>query len=276
MHAGLNHDGRNFRFCSTLTIRRVLVDGKRRRTNMTFQIWNPDWFPLPGGAVFDRERQQIAAVSRAPGNLDLFVIGFDNHVWSTFWNDQGGWNGDWFPLPGGAVVGQERQQIAAVSRAPGNLDLFVIGFDNHVWTTFWNDQGGWNGDWFPLPGGAVFDHQRQQIAAVSRAPGNLDLFVIGFDNHVWTTFWNDQGGWNGDWFPLPGGAVFDRERQQIAAVSRAPGNLDLFVIGFDSHVWTTFWNDQGGWNGDWFPLEQAVFDRERQQIAAVSRAPGNL
>src|SRR5688572_8404834 len=244
---------------------------------MTFQIWNPDWFPLPGGAVFDRERQQIAAVSRAPGNLDLFVIGFDNHVWSTFWNDQGGWNGDWFPLPGGAGFDRERQQIAAVSRAPGNLDLFVIGFDNHVWTTFWNDQGGWNGDWFPLPGGAVFDHQRQQIAAVSRAPGNLDLFVIGFDNHVWTTFWNDQGGWNGDWFPLPGGAVFDRERQQIAAVSRAPGNLDLFVIGFDSHVWTTFWNDQVGWNGDWFALPGgAVFDRERQQIAAVSRAGGNL
>jgi hypothetical protein len=104
---------------------------------MAFQVWNPDWFPLPGQAVFDRERQQIAAVSRAPGNLDLFVIGFDNHVWSTFWNDRGGWNGDWFPLPGQAVFDRERQQIAAVSRAPGNLDLFVIGFDNHVWSTFW-------------------------------------------------------------------------------------------------------------------------------------------
>lgn len=52
---------------------------------MSFQIWNPDWFPLPGQAVFDRERQQIAAASRAPGNLDLFVIGFDNRVWTTFW-----------------------------------------------------------------------------------------------------------------------------------------------------------------------------------------------
>jgi hypothetical protein len=77
-----------------------------------------------------------------------------------------------------------------VSRTPGNLDLFVIGFDNKVWTTFWpNAQGQWNADWFPLPGQAVFDHEKQQIAAVSRAPGNLDLFVIGFDNKVWTTFW---------------------------------------------------------------------------------------
>ena len=239
--------------------------------------WNGDWFPLPGQAVFDRERQQVAAVSRAPGNLDLFVIGFDNRIWSTFWNDQAGWNGDWFPLPGQVVFDRERQQVAAVSRAPGNLDLFVIGFDNHVWSTFWNDQAGWNGDWFPLPGQAVFDRERQQVTAVSRAPGNLDLFVIGFDNRVWSTFWNDQAGWNGDWFSLPGQAVFDHERQQVAAVSRASGNLDLFVIGFDNHVWSTFWNDQAGWNGDWFPLlGQAVFDRERQQIAAVSRSPGNL
>jgi hypothetical protein len=104
----------------------------------------------------------------------------------------------------------------------------------------------------------VFDHALQQIAAVSRAPGNLDLFVIGFDNRVWTTFWNEQTGWdrnpngqvnpNGHFFPLPGGQVFDRALQQIAAVSRAPGNLDLFVIGFDNRVWSDFWNDRSGWN----------------------------
>ncbi|MFF9819304.1 G1 family glutamic endopeptidase, partial [Streptomyces sp. NPDC014006] len=87
---------------------------------------------------------------------------------------------------------------------------------------------------FPLPGSAVFDHTKQQIAAVSRAPGNLDLFVIGFDNRVWTTYWNDHDGWSREWFPLPGGAVFDHTTQQLAAVSRAPGNLDVFVIGFDN------------------------------------------
>ncbi|HWR21451.1 MAG TPA: hypothetical protein VN444_06280, partial [Verrucomicrobiae bacterium] len=85
---------------------------------------------------------------------------------------------------------------------------------------------------------------KQQIAAVSRAPGNLDLFVIGFDNHVWTTFWPDPaagGHWHQEWFPIPGQHVFDRDKQQIAAVSRAPGNLDLFVIGFDNHVWSAYW-----------------------------------
>lgn len=148
----------------------------------------------------------------------------------------------WFQIPGQHVFDHEKQQIAAVSRAPGNLDLFVIGFDNHVWTTFWNDAVGWNPEWFHVPGQHVFDREKQQIAAVSRAPGNLDLFVIGFDNHVWTTFWNDVGGWNLEWFSIPGQEVFDRDRQQVAAVSRTPNNLDLFVIGFDNRVWSSWWS----------------------------------
>lgn len=52
---------------------------------MAFAIWNREWFPLPGKTVFDRNAQQVAAVSRGPENLDLFVVGSDNHVWSTFW-----------------------------------------------------------------------------------------------------------------------------------------------------------------------------------------------
>jgi hypothetical protein len=239
--------------------------------------WSYDWFPLPGHAVFDRERQHVTAVTRAPGNLDLFVIGDDNHVWSTFWTDHGGWNSDWFPLPGQAVFDRATQQVTAVSRASGNLDLFIVGYDNHVWSTFWTNQGGWSRDWFPLPGKAVFDRTTQQVAALSRASGNLDLFIVGDDNHVWSTFWTAHGGWNSDWFPLPGQAVFDRATQQVAALSRASGNLDLFIVGYDNHVWSTFWTDHGGWNKDWFALPgKAVFDRTTQQVAAVSRASGNL
>ena len=55
--------------------------------SMTFQLWNPQWFPLPGEHIFDRVNQRIAAVSRARGRMDLFVIGNDDHVWTTFWNE---------------------------------------------------------------------------------------------------------------------------------------------------------------------------------------------
>jgi hypothetical protein len=44
------------------------------------QKWNGDWFPLPGQALFDRDKQQVAAASRDPRNLDLFVIRFENRT----------------------------------------------------------------------------------------------------------------------------------------------------------------------------------------------------
>ena len=163
---------------------------------MSFPTWAPDWRPLPGQAVFDLNTQEVAAVSRAPGNLDLFVIGNDGeagttngHVWTTAWTNGIGWNADWRPLPGQAVFDRATQKIAAVAQSPGNLDLFVIGNDSHVWTTAWTNGIGWNSDWAPLPGQAVFDLNTQDVAAVSQAAGNLDLFVIGNDSHVWTTAW---------------------------------------------------------------------------------------
>jgi hypothetical protein len=244
--------------------------------SLTVQYLDAGFFPLPGAAVFDHEKQQVAAVSRASGNLDLFVIGFDNHVWSTYWNETAGWAPDWFPLPGAAVFDHEKQQIAAVSRAPGNLDVFVVGNESHVWSSYWNEQNGWAPDFFPLPGAAVFDQGHQQVAAVSRAPGNLDLFIIGNDGHVWSTYWNSNG-WAPDWFPLPGAAVFDRINQKVAVVSRAPGNLDVFVVGFESHVWSSYWNDQNGWAPDFFPLPgAAVFDEAHQHVAVVSRVTDSL
>ena len=72
----------------------------------------------------------------------------------------------------------------------------------------------------------MFDRTVQKVTAVSRAPGNLDLFIVGNDGHVRSTFWNDQGGWSQDWFSLPGQGVFDLAFQKVTAVSRAPGNLD--------------------------------------------------
>ncbi|WP_370185614.1 hypothetical protein [Rhodococcus wratislaviensis] len=239
--------------------------------------WAQEWSPIPGQHVFDKDNQQIAAVARGPGNLDLFVIGLDNHIWSAAWNQASGWSPEWFPIPGQHVFDHKHQQVTAVARGPGMLDLFVIGLDNHIWSAAWKDGIGWTQEWFPIPGQHVFDHERQRIAAVARGLGMLDLFVIGLDNHIWSAAWKDGIGWTQEWFPIPGQHVFDKDNQQIAAVARGPGNLDLFVIGLDNHIWSAAWNQASGWSPEWFPIPgQHVFDHERQQVAAVARGPGML
>ena len=244
--------------------------------------WNPGgWFKIHPETVFDHKTQQIAAFSRTPNNIDLFVIGFDNAVWSTFWTAAGGWNpGGWFKIHPETVFDHTTQQIAAFSRTPNNIDLFVVGFDNAVWSTFWTAAGGWNpGGWFKIHPEIVFDHRTQQIAAFSRTPNNIDLFVVGFDNAVWSTFWTAAGGWNpGGWFKIHPETVFDHTTQKITAFSRTPNNIDLFVIGFDNAVWSTFWTAAGGWNpGGWFKIHpETVFDHTTQKITAFSRAPNNI
>ena len=82
----------------------------------------------------------------------------------------------------------------------------------------------WSNDWFPLPGQAVFDRDKQQVAAVSRTPGQPRLVRDRVRQpRVVVVLESADGGWAGDWFPLPGQAVFDRDKQHVAAVSRAPG-----------------------------------------------------
>ena len=75
------------------------------------------------------------------------------------------------------------------------------------------------GHWFQLHPETVFDHASQQISVVSRTPNNLDLFVIGFDNVVYSAAWSADSGWSG-WFQLHPETVFDHASQQISVVSR--------------------------------------------------------
>ncbi len=195
----------------------------------SFQTWNPDCFPLPGHAVFDRGHQQVTAVARMPSTLDLFVIGNDGHIWTTAWSEAKGWAPDCFPLPGRAIFDREHQHISAISRAPGNLDLFVIGNDGHIWSTAWNEHAGWAPDWFPLPGKAVFDRDHQQFAVTARTPQNLDLFSIGSDDgHIWSTFWGPR-------HPMTLDASVDETSITV------PSQVGLHIAATDGIVSQTEW-----------------------------------
>ncbi|MGW6908388.1 hypothetical protein [Streptomyces sp. NPDC054940] len=90
----------------------------------------------------------------------------------------------------------------------------------------------WNAEWFTVPGAAVFDSSAQ-AASVSRAEDHLDLFLIGYDNHIWSTFWGADGGWSRDWFPVPGQAVFEKGRYITRPVIAAAIG-DLAGSAFDA------------------------------------------
>ena len=85
------------------------------------------WFQVSGGRA--SSGSQVTAISRYSNHLDLFVVGTDNRIYSTWWHDPGGWAG-WFNVSGG--VSQAGGQVAAISRSAEHIDLFTVGSDGIV------------------------------------------------------------------------------------------------------------------------------------------------
>ncbi|MGV0646755.1 hypothetical protein ABQE44_25555 [Mycolicibacterium sp. XJ2546] len=274
----------------TLDVFAIGDDGQVWRSVFDGREWDK-WSALPAKVKFDHATQRVAAVSRGEGKLDLFAIGDDGQVWSTYWEDgmnNDSW-GEWFALPGGQGFFPRSQQVAAVARSGDNLDLFVIRDDGEVWTTHWYLGTNEWADWSPITGGPIF-RNGQRVSAVSRSGteydgvaaetntrDNIDLFAIDDGGRAWSTYWEEGPANNwGEWFRL-GEHTFDT-MQQVAAVARSPENLDLFVLGNDERLYTTYWSVGADWPEWEVPrnLGGARFWPQYQNVAAVSRSQSDL
>jgi hypothetical protein len=223
-----------------------------------------DWFAL-GPNVFPSQ-SSVAALKTGPNESSLFILGFDGLVWSTFFPDAqnpGKWS-RWFPL-GGHTTFPQGSTITTLSTGPGQTSLYVLGpsdaVDGHgvkgsqVLTAFFPDAQGhpqWS-DWRPL-GPNVFP-PGAAVTGISTHPGATSLYILGLDRRVWTSFFPQPDGtpnWT-DWQPL-GPNVFP-PGSTVTALSNAPGQSSLYVVGNDGQVWTSFFPDpkRPAWT-PWFAL----------------------
>jgi hypothetical protein len=154
-------------------------------------------------------------------------------------------------------LGTIDQTYFSVSPSPqwpaGALDVFWIGPDRAIDTTWANpqvDDGAWHQP-FPIsPSGAA--HPNSAVAAVTRLAGAMDIFWVGPDGAVATTWENPQvdgANWHTA-FPIsPPQAA--RSGSPLVAVTRFDGALDVFWIGPDGGIGTTWANPRvasGAWH----------------------------
>jgi len=167
--------------------------------------WNAaeDWhgWSRVGSGSF-AQQTPVVALSKNPGQIDLFAVGGPDGsdglggVYTAWWNAAEGWHG-WSRVGSGAFA--QQTPIAAVSKNAGQIDLFAVGGPDGadgfggVYTAWWNAAEGWHG-WSRVGSGAFA--QQTPVAAVSKNPGEIDLFAVGGDGRVYTAWWN--GTWN-DW-----------------------------------------------------------------------------
>ena len=84
------------------------------------------------------------------------------------------------------------------------------------------------------------------MTAVARNPDHLDVFAVGTDNRMYSTWWHAGQPW-ASWFVVSGGV--SRAGSTIDVIARHPTHLDLFGFGGDSRVWSTWWDQATGWAG---------------------------
>jgi V8-like Glu-specific endopeptidase len=231
-----------------------------------------------GGGTTD----PVAVVARAPGQLDLFVRGLDGALWTKARNASGTWwpSGTGWARLGGSITGQP----VAVSYGSSRLDVFARDASGGVAWYHWSG-GGWVGP--TSLGGQITDHP----AAVSWGAGRIDLFARATNGNLIHKWWNGTA-WNSGWENLGGfiqgspsavapksavlevlarggdDAVWHRRYEagwraweslggqttdEIAAVSRTAGQIDLFIRDVGGGVFTkahngsVWWPSLGGW-----------------------------
>jgi hypothetical protein len=206
----------------------------------------------------------------------VFWIGPDGAIATTWANPQVD-NANWHPsfpiTPPGAA--RADSGVAAITRFNGALDAFWIGPDGAIATTWANPQVD-NANWHPpfpiTPPGAA--GPGSGLVVITRLGGALDAFWIGQDGAVGTTWANprvDNAVWHPP-FPITSGGAA-REGSPVCAVTRFAGALDVFWIGPDGAVGTTWANPQVD-NANWhpaFPITPPGAARRNASLAIVTR-----
>jgi hypothetical protein len=177
------------------------------------------------------------------GRVDLFVTGLGDNSQGQIihtWADNDLWSGTWDALgaPGAGLMPNEAP--AAISWAPGRIDLFVRGRDNALYHK-WFDNG-WSADWQYL-GGIL----TSPPVAASYWGFTGDVFVRGTDGHLYDNQVNSNvwTGWADVGCCLSGD---DNVVNAVAATSLASGSLDVFVIGTDHTLWRKTNTRSVGWS----------------------------
>jgi hypothetical protein len=215
-----------------------------------------------------RDRTAINVVARFPEHLDVFSVASDGRTMSNWWDQASGWAG-WFHVQGGiASSGGAGSPVTAVARYAGHLDLFTVGTDHRVYSSWWDAGSGWHG-WFPI--GNLQCRPGSTVNVVCRYSDHIDLFTTASDGRTMSTWWDVRTGW-ANWFQVQGGVA--APGAQVTVVARYPFHLDLFTVGTDNRVYSCWWDERSGWH-NWFAIGSLVC-RPDSKVTAVSRFPDQL
>jgi hypothetical protein len=231
-----------------------------------------------------------AAVSRSPGNIDVFPTKFDctgtgpfpicmTDLENDYWYAGQPWGQT---RAGTGLAGQlgNGSSVAAITINSSYLDTYYFDIYGRVAESWWSAGGTWQS--YPLApsvyGGAPYGGA---LAAVAPSQSTESVFHLGHEGaNIVQYFWQaGASAWQTREIPVPP-AAFANDAQNLAAVARTSDNIDLFFVGDDGNLWTAFtYNASQGVSAKWWGPIALTSDKKAQPwspIAAVARTWADL
>jgi hypothetical protein len=198
---------------------------------------------------------RASAVSRAPGQLDLFWVGTDHFIHTSSSSAPGTWT-DPVQVGDPAVLVHSLANLCTVSRSPDRIDVLFVGQQTGTtaWRLYdvWWDNGGPGGGWGAPPnsqivGGIALDVEPMSpIAACARTADHVDAFVTAATGVLLiSTFDRVSDTWSA-LAPIAGQPQFGGQPLKVASVDSAVflggAEVGVLVTGRDQTVWATHYD----------------------------------
>jgi len=227
------------------------VSSTWRADNVDNGSWHQQFGIAFPGSV--RAGSPLVPLLRAPGQEEMFWIGANGDVSSTWRNDNVD-TGRWHQQFGIAFPNSVRgdSPLVVFARSPQIEEVFWVGANGDVSST-WRADNVDNGSWHQQFGIAFPGSVRagSPLVPLLRAPGQEEMFWIGADGDVSSTWRNDNvdnGRWHQQFAIAVPGSV--RGDSPLVAIARTPQREDVFWIGANGDVSNT-WRDDNIDGGQW-------------------------
>jgi hypothetical protein len=184
-----------------------------------------------------------SAVSRAPGELDVYYLGRSNTLWLLRWTQAAGWTGP-TKVPGvtNAVSGPDAVTWALGSQ---HVDVVYRGSDGWLWIVSLDaTHGGWAPPQRanianPLPAPAA----TLDPAAGSTQTGSLSIYYTAVDGVVYHSGYRTGVGWSA-WVAISGDYLATSAPD---VANQGSSRVDV-LIGQDGEMRTSHWLASSGWS----------------------------
>ena len=144
-----------------------------------------------------------------------------------------------------AGSGQPGGGVAVVARNANRLDVFYIGKDGGVWTSFWSGGAG-SASWttMEIAGGGLAPAGAHNTAT-ARTSEALDVFFVDASGTLRKSSWTTGAAWGT--VPVDGSTGLGQPGGLVSAVSRQPNNLDVVFAGTSGQLEWSTWSSPTAW-----------------------------